>query len=269
MLRKTLLIAITPAVIALFVSTCWSEEQRKEESETVQTDSSCPVFTTIFKAIARKTGGTCSQAAAAHCKCGADCQCAATTECARGEDCPCTVVRQIVHGDACKCGPGCRCGAHGHADATASAHTAALHRHLVHALTENVELRAQLQVQEEMAQQRVQFHQQMLEKESAIAHLHAQLELAHEKEQLIHQVAGAVVENAKLKAAMQLAQDRHELLKQAVANNNHRAATDVAAAFTKLQAENAKLTGRIVELEAQLETLRVRLAQKPNDSRTE
>ena len=105
----------------------------------------------------------------------------------------------------------------------------------------------------------------MLNKEIEVAHLQAELRLANERTKMSQKVGGAMAENARLKASVELTRDRYELLKHVVTQENSQQANDLAAALAESKAGNARLKERIVVLGKHLETLRVRLANKPAD----
>jgi hypothetical protein len=142
---------------------------------------------------------------------------------------------------------------------------AVLHEKLVRENAKNAKLTAQIQMHEELAQAREEFNQRMLAKNVELVHLQAQLSLADERTVLNQKVSAAVAENAQLKASLHVAKSQTETLKHQIAQRTH----DVTAALAGSKANNAKLTQRIVELEKQLETLSVRLAEKPTDEQVQ
>lgn len=258
MSRKATNIALLLALFAISASTAWAQKAKKLSCQSNEDECSAGVCKDCPDEVAAKfkVGANCKFAKAAKFKFGKDCRCDASSSITKDSlfkcdpNCDCAGVQ-------CKCGPNCRCAE------DAAAHVAALQRQLVEAISGNAVLEARLQAHEELAQFREEFAERMLAKETEVAHLHAQLQLAGERKHMSQEIAEAMAENAKLKASVELAHERHELMKQFVSANKSNAAEGLTPALLKSKAENAKLIKKVVELEKQLETLRVRLANKP------
>ncbi len=280
MFHNALSIALTSAIFASTATVAWAAE----------TDSQCA----RGNCVASCTGNTCTLAkgrlirVSTTSESGPDSQCATTNSCKSGADCAlCTADGSTSKGDQCKGCPDCQsaaralttiqtegkrgtdcpCSATATVDLESSNHLAVLHSRLVQEITKNTMLTAELQVHAELAQAREDFAKRMLKKEIEVAHLHAELRLANERTKMSQKVGGAMAENARLKASVELTRDRYELLKHVVTQENSQQAEDLAAALAESKTDNARLMERIVVFEKHLETLRVRLANKPADGR--
>ncbi len=280
MFHNALSIALTSAIFASTATAAWAAE----------TDSQCA----RGNCVASCTGNTCTLAkdrlirVSISSESGPNAQCATTSSCKSGADCTLCAAdgsATPTQGDQCKgcadCqsatralttiqtegkrGTNCPCSATATVDLESSNHLAVLHSRLVQEITKNTMLTAELQVHAELAQARKDFAKRMLNKEIEVAHLQAELRLANERTKMSQKVGGAMAENARLKASVELTRDRYELLKHVVTQENSQQAEDLAAALAESKADNARLKERIVVLGKHLETLRVRLANKPAD----
>ena len=78
-------------------------------------------------------------------------------------------------------------------------------------------------------------------------------------------IAAATATNAQLDASLRIAKSQAESMKQQIAKRKH----DVATALADSKAINAKLIKRVVALEKQLESLNVRMAEKPTENQVQ
>ena len=123
-------------------------------------------------------------------------------------------------------------------------------------------LATQLQVHEQLAKARAEFTSRLLEKEIEVVELHAEVELAHQRLELGNEIAEAVVEYERVAASLELSQTINEQLQSDLA----KAKSNQSEALAASKADNAKLNERIATLEERLESINVRLAEKPGDS---
>lgn len=114
----------------------------------------------------------------------------------------------------------------------------ALHRRLMEESAKNKVLTAELKYRDELAKAQVEFSKKMLQKEVEVAYLHTQLQLA----------------DVRSKASQELAEAAFEF---------ERSKAEQAKALAVAELASAGLAQRVAELEKQLESIQVRLANRP------
>jgi len=160
----------------------------------------------------------------------------------------------------CQCCAGCKC------SEPSTAHNVTIHQHLVRVITENAQLKAGQEAQREIASQKEQAIEEIVEAKLEVAKLQTQVELANQREEMTDTVVEVLVQNAKLQAIVEMAGEREELLVHVAKSQNKNHGTKKSKRSDNIQqvkAENAKLKALISTLERQIEQLH---AQAGKDS---